>query len=244
MEEFARDRLNWAQAIIDASAKRDFDGASDVANLAEQTDLVQARLERLWLKSTMSHRPGALVNSALVVRLRQMLSLDRRACIEAPAYLGTPAAVSLHDARDDAPARRQMIACQAQRLFMSGDYASLDALMQRSAQQQADLADGSSSYSAIVQGLSNLFRFGSSDIGKALGRLSEWRRNVHGPFEADIVEALVFREWAWSARGSGYANAVTAQALEFFKHRTEMAGAALSDTAAHANSVPCGTSFP
>jgi len=236
VEEFAHDRAAWAQALIDAAIKSDSERGNDARNLAEQTDLVQARLERLWLRTAMVHRSRALANSALVVQVRRMLSLDRWTCVEGPAYGSAP--VSTHDARDDAPARRQAIACQAQRLFMTGDYASLDALLKRSAQHQADLPDGSSSYSAIVGGLTDLFRYGKLDVAEALGRVADWRRGVQDSLAPDTVEALLFSEWAWSARGSDYANAVTPQAFALFKHRTEMAAAALSDTAARAESSP------
>lgn len=236
VEEFAQDRLKWAQAIIDAVTKSDLDRASDARKLGEQTDLVQARLERLQLRAAMDHRPRALANSAPVVQLRKLLSLDRWKCVEAPAFLVPP--TSPRDARDDGPVQRQMIGCQAQRLFMNGDYASLNVLMRRSAQHEADLADGSSSYSALTSGLDHLFSYGKLDVTEALGRTSDWRRTVHEPLEPDIVEAMLFSDWAWGVRGGGYANSVSQQAFALFAHRTEMAAAALRDTAAVANSSP------
>jgi hypothetical protein len=165
-----------------------------------------------------------------------MLSLDRWKCVEAPAFLGTPA--SPRDATDDAPMQRHTIGCEAQRQFMNGDYASLNTLMKRSAQHQADLADGSSSYSALTSGLDYLFSYGKLDFLEALGRTSDWRRVVHDPLESDIVEAMLFSDWAWGVRGGGYANSVSAQAFALFTHRTEMAAAALHDTAALASSSP------
>lgn len=234
--EFARDRLNWAQAVIDAATKSDSGRASDAQTLAEQTDAVQARLDRMWLLAAMAHRPRALANSALVVRLRELLSLDRWKCVERPVYFGAP--ISPRDARNDAPAQRQTIACQAQRLFMNGDYASLDTLMTESARHQSDLADGSSTYGAVARGLSNLFAYGGLDIAAALGRVSDWHRAVRDPLEADVVQAMLFDEWAWTARGGGYASGVSAQAFAVFRHRVEMAAAALSDTGARAKSSP------
>src|SRR5205823_1697881 len=47
------------------------------------------------------------------------------------------------------------------------------------------------------------------------------------PLMAELAEVQVFQEWAWRARGEDSASEVPEQAWYYFRHRAEMAAAAL-----------------
>ncbi len=83
-----------------------------------------------------------------------------------------------------------------------------------------------------------LFRFGGVSADTAFGHTADWRRIVKHSAMADLVEAMLFSEWAWSARGTGAANSVSAQNLALYAYRTEMAVAALDELADHATNNP------
>ncbi len=226
--KYAEARLEWATALVESAKHQDSQLRQDAINLMQRTTLLQARIERLALRSSMDHRPSALSNSLPVVRLRQIFSRPKK-CVESP-YVTASSALDT-DSKTDGPAQRHTLACAAQRLFLAGDYASLDAIMKQERANLSDLADGSSSLSGTFTGLADLFANGRVDVQQMLGRTSDWRRMVTGTIEPDLVEIMLFREWAWAARGGGSSDTVSAQASMLFTYRTEMAAAALEDLA-------------
>jgi hypothetical protein len=121
---------------------------------------------------------------------------------------------------------------------MTGDYVRLESLMNKYVGALGDLPDGSSSYEGLVGGLDDLFRFGIVTPEIAFGHTADWRRTVENSTMADLVEAMLFREWAWSARGTGFFNSVSTQNLTLYAYRTEMAAAALDEVAQHASNNP------
>jgi hypothetical protein len=167
--------------------------------------VANAKLDRIGIRARMDHRPRALAAAPLVMRIRQLLATNTWACATAPASHDSSPADT--DDKKDGPATRHALGCHAQRLFMVGDYAQLDALMREHMGTLEDLPDGSSSYEGLVDGLASLFRFGGLDAEVALGHTADWRRRVKDSTIAELVEVMIFTEWAWSARGNGYAAA-------------------------------------
>jgi Rhomboid family len=236
LSQFVRLRSDWARAVIDVTKNRDANRAQDAQNLSVQTTLVQARLERMAVRSGMDHRARALSNSTLVVGIRGLFSKRSWRCVEAPPVFGPLVAPS--DAPADGPAARDKTGCLAQSLFMSRNYAALDALISHAAKTLGDLPDGGSTISGIFGGLSDLFEYGAISIDEALVRTADWRRQVAGSLEPDLVEALIFESWAWGVRGHGSAPEVSQQAWAIFAYREEMADASLEDTKALAAANP------
>ncbi len=234
--DFVRLRLDWTRALIDSAKNRDPARAADSRRLMVETDRVQARLERAGMRARMDHRPRALENSAPVVRIRRLFSFKSMDCVREPAAYGPQVAVT--DARSDGPAASDAAGCLAQRLFMSGDYAALDSMMKRATASLSNLPDGSSTLGALYGGLSDLIRFGGLQMEQVLGYTSDWRRAVRGSVEPELVEAILFREWAWSARGTGSVGQVSQQAWAAFAHRTEMAATGLREAEQAATSHP------
>jgi hypothetical protein len=123
-------------------------------------------------------------------------------------------------------------------LFMAGDYERLDGEMNQYVGSLEDLPDGSSRYEGLVGGLADLLRFGSLAPEVAFGHTTDWRRRVKNSTMADLAEAMLLTEWAWSARGNGFANSISSQNMALYEYRTEMAAAALDDLADRAAKNP------
>jgi membrane associated rhomboid family serine protease len=234
--DFVRIRHEWAQELVQALRQGDSAGMAAAAELMLKSTAAQARLERVEIRARMDHRPRALANNPAVAALRRLLIGYHRACIEPPLIYGRIPTPS--DNTEDGPAARHAIGCRAQQLFMSEDYRELDSLMNRYAGTLADLPDGSSRYEGLVGGLNDLFTGGGLDALQLLGRTSDWRRSVKNSTRSDVVEAMIFETSAWSVRGTGDAKSVSAQQWALFSYRTQMAAAALADTAASARSDP------
>jgi membrane associated rhomboid family serine protease len=236
LHTYADLRMKWAQAIIDATTSQDANRAQEAQRLMQQANLSQAREQRLGMRARMDNRPRALASNAWIVRLRDVLTFKKQRCVAYPLSLHLP--ISATDARSDSPVFRYTDACDAQRLFLEGNYRALDDLMNRSISSLTDLPDGSSSLSAEFGGLDDLFGFGTLSVDEALGRTADWRRQVPGSLNADLVEAMLFEVWAWSARGHGYASNVTAQGWMQFALRDEMAAAGLRELSDRADVNP------
>jgi membrane associated rhomboid family serine protease len=232
--EFVRLRLEWTHALINAGRTQDPQQAADLARLVAENDASQARLERIWLRANMDHRPQALANSPWVLAVRRLFTRHARECVHYPwAIPGGPT-----DSSQDGPAQRTAAACRAQNLFMSGAYRELDDWLTKAVAVRGDLPDGSSTLQGIEGGLTNLFDFGGLSTEELLGRTSDWRRAVRGSVHAELAEADIFNAWAWSVRGHGSANSVTQQGWALFRHRSEMAAAGLQEVAQLAKSQP------
>ncbi len=236
MADFAASRYALAQAVIVAAKNGESAPSSDVVGLVKNMTVIKARLDRVWMRSEMDHRPRALSNAPLIGRLRRMMTGKSWNCILAPPQFHLP--VSDQDDHADGPAMRQAAGCRAQQLFMSGDYESLELMMTQALMHLDDLPDGSSSYEGIVTGLNELFDFGGLATEIVFGHTADWRRSLGTSTMADLIEALAFNDWAWSARGHGYANDVSSQNMAIYAYRTEMAAAALEEVADRAKSNP------
>jgi membrane associated rhomboid family serine protease len=234
--QYVQARLEWCRAVIDATRNQDASRIRDAQQLSAKTTLIQARLERIALRASMDHWAHALTNSPMVVALRSALSGRRWKCVPAPAILGPHVAPT--DAYTDGPAARAAMGCRAQRLFMARDYASLESLIDRYSASLTDLPDGGSTLSAIFGGLGDLFEYGNLNLDQTLGRTADWRRAMPGSLLPDLLEAQIFDDWAWTARGTGSATQVSKQAWALFAYRAEMAAAALDDTNALAGTDP------
>jgi len=222
--DFSSLRLTWAQTIVRATKDHDEKSARELMPLMRQTDVALAHLERIQLRDSMSRRSRALAESALVSQVHALLS-PRPACVHRPPAWGPQSAPT--DASGDGPAARARAACQAQWLFLAGDYVTLDAQMARALRSLGDLPDGSSTFDGIQSGLDALLSFGGYDLMSSLARTAAWRHALPGSIYPELVEADVFEDWAWAARGTGAADQVSGQSWLVFAHRAEMAADAL-----------------
>ena len=234
--EFSRLRRDWAEAIAEMTKARDATHAADAQRLMQETDRVQAQIERLQMRARMDHRPRSLAHGLFVNRMRRLMNPRAWTCVEAPPRAGRKIAAT--DSAEDAPAIRHEIGCRAQRYFLEGDYQALEAQLRASLERLDDLPDGESSLAAQFGALSTMIYYGTHELEDLLGRTADWRRAVADPLMAELVEAIVFQQWAWTARGGGTSSEVSGQGWYHFTHRAEMAAAALRSIEKAADSMP------
>jgi membrane associated rhomboid family serine protease len=224
--DFVNLRFQWVSALIDATKNRNVSRAAEAVELMTRTNAASARIERFGIRARMDHRPRALAASTLVMKVRRLISGKRWHCVSAPLYYGLPLADS--DDKTDGPAVRQALECQAQELFLGGDFEHLESLMNRYAETLEDLPDGSSRIEGLIAGLENLFSFGGLTTDEVFGGTADWRRTVKGSVLAELVEAMAFVDWAYAARGTGSADTISSRNMALYAYRAEMAAAALS----------------
>jgi membrane associated rhomboid family serine protease len=234
--DFARRRLDLAQAVIATARDNNPQRLPEILDDAQQVELAQARLDRMELRDTAENLPVPLGDSAVVIWMGNWIPAHDRRCVAPPAAIEK--SVSATDADDDGPAERHAAGCLAQRMFMKGDYEALDASMRKYSGELSDLPDGSSRLEGIWAGLGDLFDYGGIAVDEALRRTAGWRKSVRGSAEPELVEALMFRIWAYGARGHGDASTVSPQALALYLARTEMAAVDLREVAVPAANNP------
>jgi len=234
--EYVETRRAWASAVISANKDRNGKTAADIQELAFKADKVTARIQRLSLRERMAHRPQALSNSTVVTYIRGRLLAANWDCIRRPYYFGQQ--VSASDLKDDGPAMADAIGCRAQRAFATSDFPELEAMLNDYGKVLNDLPHDGSRLAAAFGGLGNMFEFGRRDLLEDLGRTADWRRAYPKSVFPDLVDASIFHESAWAARGSGTADTISPQMSALYNFRTEMAAAALEDMKADGTSSP------
>jgi hypothetical protein len=228
MANFAKLHVEWGGAVIAALRDPGQEKAERVQEYAQEMVIEQAAIDHLKMRSYAEDLPAPLRDSAIAERIGNLFAPHPSPCITAPPTIDRQPAGT--DAPGDGPAARHAAGCLGQRLFMNRDYAALDATIKQYERDVHDLPDGSSRLQGLWQGLDDLFSYGRMPIMDGLRRTSEWRRSTDGSAEADIAEALLFRAWAYAARGHGYAASVSPEAMQLYVARAAMAGATLEDS--------------
>jgi hypothetical protein len=234
--DFARFRLAWAKAVVASERNNDPQQVQAALGYAEQTNLAQANIDRLKLRIMAESLPRSLSDSGFGVWLSELVPGHAWHCIEAPPQMGRN--VPTADSGMDGPAQRHAANCLAQRLFLTGSYTDLDAQIEHAVANLGDLPDGGSSLDGIYGGLLDLFEYGSLGVEDAFRRTAQWRHEVMGSPEPDLVEAMIFNAWAYTARGHGFASSVSPQALQLYLARSEMAAVTLREGAPSARNNP------
>lgn len=223
---YVRHRHDAAQAVADALNDADPQLMADSQRYTALADRILARLQRLEMRAqagrlhSLSESRYAKAVRNVFARLQWKCTIPADKAIEPPALAGA----------NDGLAGRVGGGCAAQRAFETADYAALNALLHPVPKTIADLDDGDSSLRGVMGGLEDLFA-SQGELQSALSRLADWRETTPAADGPDLVEALLFRTWAWSARGSGTAKTIAPQQWAAYALRIEMAVAALEDAA-------------
>jgi hypothetical protein len=156
------------------------------------------------------------------------ISAGRALCLELPIGLS------------DGPAAADAQVKEIARLFSGSDRDT--AMTQLLIFQWEDLAcqfdDGRPRLSAFVPGLSSALSQ-EPDWQKSWGRVEVVKRLWPNEPATVIVEAAYWRNYAWSARGTGYGVSVTAEGWRLFEERLVRAEKVLLDSKAIGSSLPC-----
>ncbi len=130
LAKFVHLRRQWAQAIVDATRTEDQSRVQEVLQLMMQASLAQAPIARIEMRAQLDSGVRPLASSALGNWIRY--TLGGWNCVTASTGFEPGPAPS--DAKSDGPAARRDIGCDAQRMFVVGDYRALDALMKSGCQ--------------------------------------------------------------------------------------------------------------
>jgi hypothetical protein len=207
-------RQQWVRALIAAAKDPSTQDNDAITKLNNEVDHTVARLERLGVLARLSYRQGSLAYTPLLNSINSLLHPEKPSCVRsATAYVRIPGP---NDLSSDGPQARVTAGCRAQSLFLSGRYRELDDFINTAGKSIGDLPDGDSTLAGIFQGLDHLFEYGSPDFLALLGRSSDWRYEMPRSINPVLVESMIFEMSAWSARGHGSADSVSAQAWKVF----------------------------
>jgi hypothetical protein len=137
----------------------------------------------------------------------------------------------------DGPAALAAVGFKAQRAYAAERFADLDELIEQVSQPDQLTDDGIPRALGISRGLSQ-----SLDAWKSwnsdLDRVARWRRQRPGSYGVDLVEVMIWRQWAWSARGVYYASTVTPEGWKLFNERLAHADEVLNRSESGASKSP------
>ena len=232
---YAKERLEWVADVI-YQVKVTSGLPIEVMNThLTQIKLALARIARRRNDADATLAPRALARSPSIMWLRHLFA-GETPCVEPPAYTGHRVAAT--DRPEDGPAQRRSIGCAAQRAFGYHDFAAIENLLNRYPAQDVDPIQGETRHDSVFDGLDDSFEYGQVEMIDTLAGLAEWRHLFPRSLAPDLVEAALYRTWAWSARGHGYAKDISQQQWEAFGFRTAMARAALDDVETRASEDP------
>jgi len=140
--------------------------------------------------------------------------------------IGAPAQAQSEAEQFDGPLGVATIGWDAQQYWSSEKYAALDEMFERLANPKERLTDGRWRLAALAPGLAHHFNV-HKKWDHMLWQIGEWRRQNPQSTAVDIVEAMIYRDWGWSVRGSGYANTVSEEGWKLFREKMERAEAVL-----------------
>jgi hypothetical protein len=121
-------------------------------------------------------------------------------------------------AETDGPAALSSVGFRAQGAYAAGRFAILDQLIETLSQPDKLTDDGMPQALGISQGLWD-FLTAWNDWPSELRKIGEWRREYPDSYGADLVEAILWRAWAWHVRGDGYASSVTPEGWKLFNEK-------------------------
>ncbi|MFC4307920.1 rhomboid family intramembrane serine protease [Steroidobacter flavus] len=225
MAEYVKLRHAAIRTGYEGVKNRDKEQLLSSRHYAQQADFASSKVSRLEVRAE-ADRIRSWSQAKPVRQLRYALASLHWTCVP-PKTANGPA--DKNRGSSDSSLERSVGGCAAQRAFASGDYAALDAMLHP--------AQASTDDTAFMSGLGDLFNQRQS-LNTSLSQLAEWRREHPGSDGPDLVETILFRTWAWAARGAGPAKEIPPQQWQVFQQRLAMAQAALQDADRGAQSSP------
>lgn len=137
----------------------------------------------------------------------------------------------------DGPGAVASVGWKAQRAYGSGNFAQLDELVETLSQPDQLTDDGMPRIAGVISGLWD-FLYNWNNYQVDLAKIAEWRKERPDSYAADITEAILWRAWAWHARGEGYSSSVTPEGWKLFRERLEHAQHVLNQSKARAPKTP------
>ena len=223
---YVQERLTWANDLVDEVETNNAISSNVMQGHLSKLTKDLARLERRRLDADATLAPRALARSPIVTRLRNLFG-GEPPCVDPPAWTGR--LVGAKDNPADGPAQRRDIRCTAQRAFLAQNFKTIEDLWHRLPASDIDPIEGATRHEALLTGLDDLFEYGTVQVTDALAAVANWRKQYPASLLPALVEASLYKDWAWSARGHGGAKETAQMQWKLFNYRSVMAGAALED---------------
>lgn len=137
----------------------------------------------------------------------------------------------------DGPAALSAIGWQAQGAYGAGQFAKLEALIEALSQPDQLTDDGMPRLQGIYDGLWD-FLYAWKDWQAELDKIDQWRKEFPDAYGPDLVEAIVWRAWAWHTRGEGTASTVTPEGWKLFADKISRANDILEHSKYRASRSP------
>lgn len=108
-------------------------------------------------------------------------------------------------------------------LFDQGKYAELEKIAQKIRQNKEHFPDGAHKIRSFYRAFDKPTTKNDESWLNILARIEAWQKAFPESITPRIAKAIVWDEYAWDARGSGFANKVTEQGWELFNERLNKA---------------------
>ena len=181
--DFVHRRNEWATALLDAAKEDRFESAQDASYYLESANLAAARLNRAELRA-LSGPSHALSHSRFVRLLRNLPTRLTWKCVSDDRG-------PMNGKTTDGLAARHSAGCDAQRAFVTEDYAALEAMLHPEGGKLESFDDGGTQLEGAIAGFQRIFEV-SAPL-PALSSLGMWRREFPSSDGPDLIEALLFR---------------------------------------------------
>jgi len=232
---FVEARHDWLQSVVTAIKSSSAEDKALAARLQDTADRAQASLAVAQAREQFNGRWSGL-RAALLDRYWIWKQAQPDGCVRPPSQWHRVASTT--DSRLDGPWLRRAAGCQAQHQLLQRDYQALESDVTAALASLNDLPDGTSTYSGIFGGLSDLVRFGQVPPELLLERYADWRREVPDSVIPDLLEADFYQQLAWATRGGGTAETVRAQDWQLFRYRIRLAQAIMDEIGPRARAQP------
>jgi hypothetical protein len=137
----------------------------------------------------------------------------------------------------DGPAALSAIGWKAQSAYGAGQFAKLDELIETLSQPDQLTDDGMPRLQGVYDGLWN-FLYAWKDWQAELDKIAQWRKEFPDSYGPDLVEAILWRAWAWHVRGEGDATTVTPEGWKLFTAKISRADEVLEHSKSRAAKSP------
>ena len=145
-------------------------------------------------------------------------------------------------AEPERPFEREAMRHEA--MLFSGKYSQLEKLAREYLVKNATISDGQPAYAALHGGVSGCLSNGCNDYlseeqwKEKLDHLQKWSKEYPESTTAKVALASYYMEFAWHARGQGYANTVTDNGWKLFNKYTEQASIELKSISQEGKADP------
>ncbi len=141
-------------------------------------------------------------------------------------------APSVFGAGIDGPAAREVLSHTARAAFQAGDYAQLEKIADDLRKTKARFPEGVWKLPSFYDGLKPRPPGGNSPDWKAwFGKLDAWKAAFPDSLTQPVARAEALVNYAWEARGGGYANTVTGEGWKLLAERLGQARGVLEEAA-------------